>query len=127
MSFPFWKSKKEEQEKVPVERSFRQPYYRSNQFERKGYLWDILPDAKVPCRSIGEMRAYLTNTFEQWAGYPIVKFWIDNHEDTIWTWVETPRGRRKVFFGYIEDIAYNIQKGFYEPTDKFGNKERNNA
>lgn len=84
----------------------------------KGYLWDIVPDAKVPCRSIKEMRAYLTNTFTQWAGYPIVKFWIDNHEDTVWTWVETPRGRRKIFFGYIEDIAHNIQRGFYEPERK---------
>jgi hypothetical protein len=112
MSLLFWKKSS-----TKTKSKQYQPYHKVP-IVRKGYLWDVIPNAKVPCRSIGEMRAYLTNTFEQWAGYPIVKFWVDNREDIIWAWVETPRGRRKIFFGYIEDIAHNIQHGLYEPKGK---------
>lgn len=83
------------------------------------YNWrNPIPDAKVPIKSATELRNYLCRTFTTWNGYPIITFRLDYKRDTVWAHVLIPATgeHKKLFFGYIEDVSWNVQHGFYEKT-----------
>jgi len=77
-------------------------------------------DAKVKLTGIRDIKNYLLEKVPVYNGYPVVHFTSFGQEVFV-HFVNELRGRpQKKFFGYIEDVAINIQKGFYEENDLDG-------
>ena len=88
--------------------------------EQTFHLWTPREDAKVPVRSIREMKEYLERHIVKFGSLYVHSFKIDVPNRTVWLRYHDGESLNKVFFGYIEDVAHNIQRGFYEQsiTDK---------
>ena len=72
-----------------------------------------LPDAVVKINGIKQLRNYLTNRIESWNNLPVVKFNSVGTEVFVYV-LDDERKLKRKFFGYIEDVALNIQRGMYE-------------
>jgi hypothetical protein len=73
-----------------------------------------MPDAKVNLDGIKTLKEYLHKVIPTYNGYPVLKFTTTGSEVFVHI-LNTHREKpQKHFFGYIEDVALNVQGGFYE-------------
>lgn len=74
-----------------------------------------IPDAKVRITGIKALKVYLDKAIPTHNGYPVLKFTTMGQE--VFVHVLNPQREKsqKHFFGFIEDVALNVQSGFYEP------------
>ena len=87
-----------------------------NAKEQTYHLWTPREDAKVPVRSIREMKEYLERHIVKFGSLYVHSFKIDVPNRTVWLRYHDGEALKKVFFGYIEDVAHNIQRWFYEQS-----------
>jgi hypothetical protein len=74
-----------------------------------------MPDAKVKLDGIKTLKEYLHKVIPTYNGYPVLKFTTAGSEVFVHI-LNTHREKiQKHFYGYIEDVALNVQSGFYEP------------
>ena len=73
-----------------------------------------LPDAKVKVAGIREIKDYLKRVVPNYTGNPVVNFTTVSSEVFVHILNIEKGHTQKKFFGHIEDIALNIQRGFYE-------------
>lgn len=78
------------------------------------HLWEPYSDARIPVHSIREMIKYLENRFPEWLGYPVVRFKVNAHNQSVYVYVKVKDRIERRFFGYTMDVGHNIQRGFYE-------------
>jgi hypothetical protein len=79
-------------------------------------LWTPMEDAKVQVRSMREMKDYLERHIVKFGSLYVHSFKIDVPNRTVWLRYHDGESLKKVFFGYIYDVAHNIQRGFYEQS-----------
>jgi hypothetical protein len=79
-------------------------------------LWAPIENAKVQVRSMREMKDYLERHIVKFGSLYVHSFKIDVPNRTVWLRYHDGESLKKVFFGYIYDVAYNIQRGFYEQS-----------
>jgi hypothetical protein len=89
---------------------------KENTNEPTAHLWTHLDDAKVPVRSMREMKDYLERNIVKFGSLYVHSFKIDVPNRTVWLRYHDGELLHKVFFGYIDDVAHNIQRGFYEQS-----------
>lgn len=77
-------------------------------------VFTTIPDAVVHLTGISQMKKYLLDRILSWDGMPVVKFNTFGAEVFVYVADETRNKTKKHFFGYIEDVALNIQHGMYE-------------
>jgi len=58
---------------------------------------------------VSEIKRALKQKLTSWAGYPVTRIAV--HGDEVHVTIETPRGKRRVFYGYYEDIQHNYKRG----------------
>lgn len=78
----------------------------------EGNIFEQVPDAKVPIGGLRELRKYLTEHITTWNGEKVLGFvsfgammYVRTERDGLY---------RKRFYGFVDDVAHNVQKGFYE-------------
>jgi hypothetical protein len=89
---------------------------KENTKELTSHLWTHIDDAKVPVRSMREMKDYLERHIVKFGSLNVHSFKIDVPNRTVWLRYHDGEFIHKVFFGYIDDVAHNIQRGFYEQS-----------
>jgi len=89
-------------------------------------MWfDIIPDAVVAIYSLRDLKEYLKRTIDTFNGYQVKRIIIRGdeirldievcfYEQDAFGISGMTTTMRRVFFGYVEDVARNIQVGMYE-------------
>lgn len=75
-------------------------------------LFEQLADPWVKITSIGEIKMYLRNHLDTFRNCPVIG--VTSSKDSMYVNIVNGERVEKVFFGYIPDVALNIQNGFYE-------------
>jgi len=79
-----------------------------------------LENPVVKIDGIRAIRNYLEKVIPFWKNYPVIKFTTVGAEVFVHFVNETRGKPQKQFFGYLEDVAMNIQNGMYEPKEVDG-------
>lgn len=78
--------------------------------------FEPIRDAVIPIQSYHDLKREVRDRYRQWHGMPIIRCRIVR--DAVQVQTECPdKTLIWNFFGYVEDVAYNIQKGLV-PTEK---------
>lgn len=75
-------------------------------------MFEQVPDAVVPIRGLRDLRDYLTDHITTWNGMKVRDFVAFGQMMFIRTEYQGKILRN--FYAYVDDAAYNVQKGFYE-------------
>lgn len=73
-----------------------------------------LPNAKVSIGGIRDLKQYLVKVKPTFDAMPVIKFTTVGSEVFVHILNDVRGHVQKKFFGYIEDVALNAQKGLYE-------------
>lgn len=76
-----------------------------------------LENAKVLITGIRCLKEYLGKVITTYNGYPVCKFTTAGDEVFVHVFNHTRGKLQKHFFGYVDDVAMNVQNGFYEPKE----------
>lgn len=81
---------------------------------RPAISFEQLAEPVVPVRSIRDIKSYLVARRPTGLGLPVVKYEV--RSGIIRQKLMYPDGTEKwMFYGYLEDVALNIQRGLLEP------------
>jgi hypothetical protein len=72
-----------------------------------------LENPTVSLQGISDLKKQLDNKIKLWNHYPILK-WVIRGDEVLIDILIRDSEKRRVFFGYVDDVAYNLQKGYYE-------------
>jgi len=79
-------------------------------------IFQQLPNAKVPIHGLSELRKYLSEHMLTWNGRKVVGF--SSFADEMYVKIEVKGVISRHFYGIVDDVAYNVQSGFYEGGTK---------
>lgn len=89
----------------------------------KPKIFEQLPHAIVTLAGLGSLKRYLKNTIHTYNGLPVVNFNCKG-EEVLVRYVQPNGEAASAFFGYVDDVAHNVQLGLLEGKEEWNTDVR---